>query len=68
MRIPLVYSAKEIANWHLDEEYIPGKWRPARCCGFNYWNVEWIKYRFRILWRVWKGEYDLINWGKGSGE
>jgi hypothetical protein len=20
------------------------------------------------LWRVWKGEYDLINWGENSGE
>jgi hypothetical protein len=35
MRTPLVYTASEIANWHVSEEYAPGRWRPARCCGFS---------------------------------
>lgn len=68
MRIPLVYSASEIVTWHISEEYAPGKWRPARPCGFNYWNIEWIKYRFRILWKVFIGKYDVINWGNECGE
>ena len=68
MRIPLVYSASAIVNWHCSEEYAPGKWRPARCCGFNYWTPSWIKYRFRILWKVFIGRYDVINWGDASGE
>jgi len=67
MRIPLVYTASEIATWHVSEEYLPGKWQPARPCGFNYWTWEWIKYRFRICWRVFKGDLDVLNW-QGSGE
>ena len=68
MRIPLVYSPTDICEWTVSEEYKNGKWRPARCVGFNYWSWEWIKYRFRILWNVWIGKYDVLNWGDSSGE
>jgi len=68
MRIPLIYSASEIATWHISEEYSPGKWRPARCCGFNYWTYQWIKYRFRILYYVFIGKYDVLDWGTESGD
>ena len=62
MKIPLVYSPKEIKQWATDEEYKPGKWAPSRPCPFNYWNLEWIRYRLRVIWKVWIGDYDLLNW------
>lgn len=67
-RVPLVYSASEIVNWHVSEQYEPGKWRPARCCGFNTLSWDHIRMRFRLAWRVFLGQYDCLNWGKGSGE
>jgi hypothetical protein len=66
MRIPLVYQASEIVNWHVAEEYEPGKWRPARCCGF--WNLQHIRQQFKVAWRVFIGKYDALNWGETSGE
>lgn len=66
MRVPLVYQASEIVNWHISEEYEPGKWRPARCCGF--WSFAHIKQQFRVSWAVFIGKYDALNWGDTSGE
>jgi hypothetical protein len=68
MRIPLIYTPYDILHWTVIEEYEPNKWRPTRVCGFNYWSVEWIKYRFRILWGVFIGKYDVLYWGSESGE
>lgn len=65
MRNPQVFSATEIATWHVSEEYEPGKWRPARPCpwfGFR------LKERLRIAWRVFTGEWDALRWGDESGE
>jgi hypothetical protein len=64
IRCPLVYSAAEIVNWHISEEYELGKWRPARCCPFD---GHWMM-RLRIAWRVFIGRYDALNWGDRSGE
>ncbi len=61
MRVPLVYGAAEIVNWHIAEEYEPGKWRPARCCPFFGWR-HW-RMRLRIVWAVFTGKYDALNWG-----
>jgi len=66
MRVPLVYTASEIVNWHVAEEYAPGKWRPARCCGF--WSVRHIRQQFRVAWLVFIGRLDGLNWLEGSGE
>jgi hypothetical protein len=66
MRTPIVYQASEIVNWHVSEEYAPGKWRPARCCGF--WDIGQIKQQFKLAWAVFWGRYDVLNWGERSGE
>ena len=66
MRCPVVYSASEIVNWHIAEEYEPNKWRPARCCGF--WSLRHIRQQFVIAWRVLIGRYDALNWEATSGE
>ena len=66
MRCPVVYSATEIVNWTIAEEYEPNKWRPARCCGF--WSFHHIRQQLRITWAVFTGRYDAINWGATSGE
>jgi hypothetical protein len=66
MRCPSVYSASDLVNWTISEEYKPGKWRPARCCG--YWSIFHIRQQFRIAWRVLIGRYDAVNWGDTSGE
>jgi hypothetical protein len=68
MRVPLVYTASEIVNWHISEEYKQGKWRPARCCGFDAHDWSLVKVRFRMAWRVFTGRYDALNWGETSGE
>jgi hypothetical protein len=65
MRCPVVYTANEIVNWHISEEYAPGMWRPARCCGF--WSFRHIRQQFRIAWLVLIGELDALNW-QGTGE
>jgi hypothetical protein len=62
MRIPLIYSPIEIKQWLTEEEYLPGKWCPARPCPFNFWSWQWIRYRFSVIWKVWIGKYDLLNW------
>ena len=61
MRTPQVFSATEIKNWHIEEEYEKGKWRLARPCGFI-GNIRYFKVRFRIAWRVFTGRYDALNW------
>lgn len=65
MRVPQVFTASEIANWHIAEEYQPRKWRPARplyFTGFRYFTM-----RLRISWRVFTGKYDALNW-QDTGE
>ena len=57
-RNPVVYSASEIATWHVSEEFKPGHWRPARPCGFR---AEFM-YRLRVAWFVFIGRYDALNW------
>lgn len=64
MRNPTVYSASEIATWHVSEEYEPGKWRPAR--PWPWYGHQW-RYRLRLAWRVFTGQYDALNWGDNSG-
>ena len=59
-RTPLVYSPTEIKQWDGDEEYAPGKWAPARPCGFS--GLQYFKMRCRIAWRVFVGKYDALNW------
>lgn len=66
MRVPVVYTATEIVNWHVAEEYAPGKWRPSRCCPFDGWCH--LRTRLRIAWAVFTGRYDALNWGESSGE
>lgn len=66
MRLPLVYTTTEILNWHVAEEYAPGKWRPARCCGF--WSFRHIGQQLRVAWWVLIGRFDALNWETGSGE
>jgi hypothetical protein len=65
MRNPTVFTAAEIANWHIAEEYEPGKWRPARCCPF--YGLR-IKERLKAAWKVFTGEWDALTWGEKSGE
>lgn len=64
MRNPEVYSASEIATWHVSEEYEPGKWRPARCCAWHGLN---LRYRLRLAWWVFTGRCDVLRWGEASG-
>lgn len=64
MRTPCVYTASEIATWHVSEEYKPNHWRPARPCAFT---AEFMM-RLRIAWKVFTGKYDALNWGDKSGE
>jgi hypothetical protein len=66
LRCPVVYSASEINNWHIAEEFEAGKWRPARCCGFG--GLRHWRQHLLITWRVFTGRYDALNWGDGSGE
>jgi len=67
MRVPVTYTAAEIVNWHVSEEFAPGKWRPARCCGFGGLFTH-IGMRLRITWKVFTGRMDALNWEAGSGE
>jgi hypothetical protein len=67
MRVPLVYTASEIVNWHVAEEYEQGKWRPSRPCGFCSLSWDHLKMRFRTAWRVFIGEHDALNW-QGTGK
>ncbi len=67
MRIPLVYTASEIVNWTVSEEHAPGKWRPARPCGFCDLSWDHFKMRVKAAWRVFTGRYDALNW-QGTGE
>lgn len=68
MRIPHPYTASEIVNWHNAEEYAPGKWRPARNCGYTSYSWFHIKMRFQMAWAVFTGKADALFWGKTSGE
>jgi len=65
MRTPQVFTASEIANWHVSEEVEPGKWRPARPCSF--WGFRHSLTRLRIAWHVFTGKYDALNW-QGAGD
>ena len=65
MRTPQVFTASEIANWHVSEEVEPLKWRPARPCGF--YGFRHSITRIRIAWRVFVGKYDALNW-QGAGD
>ena len=63
--MPTVYTASEIATWHVSEEYEPGKWRPARPCAIGGFR---LTQRIRIAWSVFTGRNDAVNWGATSGE
>lgn len=65
MRVPIAYTATEIVNWHIAEQYEPGKWRPSRCCGFD--GIRHWKMRLRLAWSVWTGRNDVLVWGDKSG-
>lgn len=70
-RCPEVYSAAELKNWHISEKVENSsesleRWRPARACGYS--GMGHLKRRIRISWRVFCGDYDVVNWGKRSGE
>lgn len=65
MRVPLVYTASEVVNWHVSEQDEKGKWRPARPCPF--WSFRHIRQQFRIAWAVFIGELDALQWGESSG-
>lgn len=65
MRYPNTHSASEIRNWHVEEEYEPGKWRPARGCECRSGG---LLRRFKIAWSVFIGKRDAIHRGKQSGE
>lgn len=66
MRVPLVYTASEIVNWHISEQDPKtNKWRPSRPCGF--WDITHLNQQFKLAWRVFIGQYDVLNWGEGSG-
>ena len=67
MRVPVVYSASELVNWHVSEQYELGKWRPARCCGFGS-VISHVMMRLRITWSIFTGRLDAVNWGSTSGE
>lgn len=70
MRMPAYYTAKEVATWHVSEEYEPGRWRPARPCPFHFGALDWSGWRIRIIlaWRVFVGRCDALSWGENSGE
>jgi len=70
MRQPSAYSANEIKGWPTEEEFEPGKWRPARPCAFSFGILSWSgwKQRFRLAWRVFTGRSDVLYWGAQSGE
>lgn len=65
MRLPVIYSASEIAAWHVSEEHEPGRWRPARPCAFDGFR---LRERFRMAWMVFAGRCDVLRWGENSGE
>jgi len=68
MRVPQVFSATAIKNWHIEEEYEPGKWRFSRPCGFfTWWKYSHWRMRVLIAWKVFIGRYDAVNW-QGTGE
>ena len=58
-RAPDTFSATELRHWDVDEEYAPGKWRPARCCPFT--SFQLIR-RIKIAWDVFKGKKDTVYW------
>ena len=66
MRVPVAYTATEIVNWTISEEYQPGKWRPSRCCGFD--GLRHMKMRLRLTWSVFTGRNDVLVWGEKSGK
>lgn len=69
-RLPARYTAREIATWHVSEEYEPGCWRPARPCGiYRSWR-SWEGYviRWKSAWSVLTGRCDILDWGDNSGE
>jgi hypothetical protein len=71
MRHPNVYSAAELRRWHIEEEYHPDKWRPARARAIKPDRREWwmwLKRRFVLAWRVFVGRCDVVYWGDNSGE
>lgn len=65
MRNPTVYTATEIATWHVAEEHEPGRWRPARPCAYYGWR---FMERLRVAWAVFTGKLDALSWGDNSGE
>ena len=65
MRYPNVYSASELRHWHVEEEYEPGKWRPARPCECR--SGGWLR-RLKLAWSVFTGRRDAVHWGNRSGE
>ena len=70
MRYPHTLSATELKNWHILEEYEPGRWRPARPCSYKpSWHnfaMQWR--RVKIAWDVFIGRRDAVHWGDQSGE
>jgi hypothetical protein len=60
MRVPLVYSPKEIKEWDVIEEFYPGWWRPVRPCGFS--GLRYTIMRLKATWKVFTGQCDVLNW------
>lgn len=69
-RMPTAYSAHELRQWHVEEEYHPDKWRPARPCrrAGSPWKWECWRVRFVLAWRVFTGRNDCVYWGNMSGQ
>jgi hypothetical protein len=58
-RAPDTFSAKELKEWPTMEEYLPGRWRPAR--NMPYSSFQLIR-RLKIAWDVFRGKKDAVYW------
>ena len=61
MRHTEVYSAVEIRQWTIDEEYSPGKWAPARPLPYHL-QLPLLWRSIKIAFKVLTGRYDALNW------
>lgn len=59
------YTADQIKNWDTAVETNHHEWIPAR--PENHKN-EGIRYRLRLAWRVFIGEYDVLDWEEHRAE
>lgn len=60
MNTPAVHTPTEIQDWQCGEEFEPGRYRPARCLGFELSFLH--SQRWKIAWRVLVGRYDALDW------